>query len=369
MVDAIAEFKPDWASPPGETILDLAEEKSWTQSELAKRLGYSDKHLSLLVNGKVSLTLDAAARLERVLGGSVEFWMNREAHYQRHNARLEAERNYHAWSDWLEQLPVLELMKIEAIPKLRNVAKNKPAIVEHCLRFFGIASPGEWQAHYAGMEFSFRRSQTLSADVGAVSAWLRLGEQTAERLELPKYNKRKFELALEQIRSMTLLKPDEFIPQMKALLTQAGVCLALVPAIPKARVSGVARWLNPSKPLIQLSLYGKTNDKFWFTFFHEAAHLLLHAEAGKGKQAIFLDDPGAGRSDNEQEHEANLWAAHYLIPVQYEPELRLLKSRADILSFAKKTQIHPGIVVGRLQHEGLMDFRQLNGLKAAYEWT
>lgn len=365
MVEEHIEFKPDWVSPPGDTILDLTEEKGWTQGELAKRLGYTDKHLSLLVNGKVSLTLDAAARLERVLGGSVEFWMNREANFQRHKARLEAEQNYTTWADWLDMLPVLELMNIDAIPKLLNVPKNKPKIVESCLRFFGIASPDEWHTHYGDMSFSFRRSQAVTSDAGAISAWLRLGEQQAEITGLPKYNKRKFEQALEQIRPMVLLSPDEFLPKMQSLLAQAGVCLVLVPAIPKARVSGVARWLGATKPLIQLSLYGKTNDKFWFTFFHEAAHILLHAS---DKKSIFLDDPNVDRSDNEQEHEANLWAARYLIPTEYEQEFKRLKSRTEILKFAQKVQIHSGIVVGRLQHEGLISFKNLNSLKATYEW-
>lgn len=96
MVKLAAEFKPDWVSPPSDTIMDLLEEKGWTQKELAIRLGYTGKHLSQLISGKVSLSIDAAARLERVLGGSVEFWMNREANYQRHKTRIEAEQNYQA---------------------------------------------------------------------------------------------------------------------------------------------------------------------------------------------------------------------------------------------------------------------------------
>lgn len=368
MVKLAAEFKPDWVSPPGDTVLDLLEEKGWTQKELAVRLGYTDKHLSQLINGKVSLSIDAAARLERVLGGSVEFWMSREANYQRHKARIEAEQNCVAWADWLEELPVLEIMKTGAIPKLLNVPKNKPKIVESCLRFFGIASPKEWHSHYQSLNFSFYRSQATEPDIGAISAWLRLGEQKAEATEVPKYNQRQFEKALDEIRGMTLLSPDVFLPKMYELLNAAGVVLALVPAIPRAKVSGVARWLSPTKPLIQLSLFGKTNDKFWFTFFHEAAHLLLHADSSDAKKSIFLDDPNTGRSTNKQEHEANLWASRKLIPVTYESELPMLKTKDSVLNFANRLSLHPGIVVGRLQHEGVIDFNHLNELKARYQW-
>ena len=81
---------PDWVSPPGESILDIAEERGWTQAELAKRLGYTEKHVSQLINGKASLSVDAALRLERVVGGTVDFWLAREANYQNRKAKLEA---------------------------------------------------------------------------------------------------------------------------------------------------------------------------------------------------------------------------------------------------------------------------------------
>jgi HTH-type transcriptional regulator/antitoxin HigA len=159
MTELSAPFAPDWVSPPGDTIDDIAEERGWTQAELAQRLGYSEKHLSQLINGKVSITVDAAQRLERVLGSTMEFWLAREANYQKHKARIEAERRHAEWVPWLEELPLKELMANGAIEKKRLVAKNKPGLVETSLRFFGVASPDEWRAHYGGMEVSFRRSR------------------------------------------------------------------------------------------------------------------------------------------------------------------------------------------------------------------
>lgn len=84
-------FCPDWVSPLGETIIDLLEEKDWTQLELAARLGYDKKHVNQLIKSKAALTEDAALRLERVLGSTANFWLNREAKYREHLARLEAQ--------------------------------------------------------------------------------------------------------------------------------------------------------------------------------------------------------------------------------------------------------------------------------------
>ncbi|ADE13929.1 helix-turn-helix domain protein [Nitrosococcus halophilus Nc 4] len=368
MTELSAAFAPDWVSPPGESILDISEERGWTQAELAQRLGYTEKHVSRLINGKVPLSVDAALRLERVVGGTVDFWLSREANYQNHKARLEAAEKHANWVSWLDDLPVKELMDNGTITKQRLVGKNKPSVVESCLRFFGVASPDEWRAHYGGMQMAFRRSRAEQCDVGAISSWLRLGEQQAEQVDVPKYNKARFEKALRVIRTFTCDPPEDFEPKMRQLLSEAGVTFVLVPAISRAHVSGVARWLGPTRPLIQLSLYGKTNDKFWFTFFHEAAHILLHSGGKEEKKSVFLDDPNATHTDDPQEHEANSWAGDWLIPSQYSGRLTSLTSKADVRHFAKEIGIHPGIVVGRLQHDGVIPPSWMNDLKQSFKF-
>lgn len=366
MTEPRAPFAPDWASPPGESICDLAEERGWTQAELAQRLGYTEKHISQLINGKVPLTLDAAQRLVRVLGSTMDFWLALEANFQRHKARLEAAERHAGWVPWLDELPIKDLMANGAITKVRNDARHKPGLVDACLRFFGVASPDDWRAHYGGMQVTFRRSRAEQSDVGAISAWLRMGEQQAEKLDGPKYNKARFEQALKAIRALICEPPDVFEPQMRKLLHEAGVILVLVPAIPRAHVSGVARWLSPTRPLIQLSLYGKTNDKFWFTFFHEAAHILLHASTKEEKKSVFLDDPNASHSANPEEHEANQWAGDWLIPPESAGELPYLRTKEAVREFAARIGIHPGIVVGRLQHDGLIERSWMNDLKQSF---
>jgi HTH-type transcriptional regulator/antitoxin HigA len=368
MTELSAPFAPDWVSPPGESILDIAEERGWTQAELAKRLGYTEKHVSQLINGKASLSVDAALRLERVVGGTVDFWLAREANYQNRKAKLEAAKRHAGWVSWLDELPVKELMASHAIAKKRLAPKNKPGVVEACLRFFGVASPDEWRAHYGGMQIDFRRSRSEQSDVGAISAWLRLGEQQAEKIDIPKYDPKRFKLALNKIRDFTCENPESFEPKIRELLSKAGVLFVLVPAIPRAHVSGVARWLGPSRPLIQLSLYGKTNDKFWFTFFHEAAHILLHSGSKEERKSVFLDDPNAAHSDDPQEHEANQWAGNWLIPSQHADSLQNLRTKLAVRNFAHQIGIHPGIVVGRLQHDGIIDPSWMNDLKQSFKF-
>ena len=359
-------FSPDWVSPPGETISDLLEEKDWTQLELAQRLGYNKKHLNQLIKGKAALTEDAALRLERVLGSTANFWLNREAKYREHLARLEAQALNQKSIAWLDKLPLKELKNAGIIPNTKITAQAKPELVEQLLRFFGVASPEQWQAHYeTGMQVAFRRTRESQSDMGAISSWLRLGEIEAEKLAAPDYKRGKFKKALHRIRELTVQAPEIFEPEMRRLCHEAGVLFVMVPAIPKAHVSGVARWLTTHKPLIQLSLYGKTNDKFWFTFFHEAAHILLHED---GKKTIYLDDLNSDCKD-PQEEEANRWAREFLIPVTVHDRLPELRSKAAVKHFAEEIDIHPGIIVGRLQHDKIIEPSWMNDLKETFKWV
>lgn len=356
-------FAPDWASPPGDTILDLLEERDWTQQQLADRLGYSPKHVNQLIKGKVPLTEDAAIRLQSVLGASAGFWLTREAQYRERAAALDAAARHATMVPWLDCFPIKELMETGALAKQRVDAKTKPGLVAELLAFFGVASPEQWQSQYGSMELSFRRSRADQADVGAISAWLRMGERVAEKLDGSQYDEARFRAALVQIRALTYLAPNAFQPRMNDLLHGAGVAFVLIPALPRAHVSGVARWLNPHRPLIQLSLYGKLNDRFWFNFFHEAAHILLHSQQ---KKSVFLDD-AKGDANSKEEREADQWSRNFLIsPQQAQALPELPKTKAAVVEFADDIGVHPGIVVGRMQHDRLMDVSWMNDLKVSF---
>ena len=177
------------------------------------------------------------------------------------------------------------------------------------------------------------------------------------------FDSTRFRGALDEIRMLTLKTPNEFGPAMKRLCSEAGVALVFLGEIPKTRLSGATRWLNKDKALIMLSLRHKTNDHFWFSFFHEAGHILLH-----GKKMMFLDDVIQAGSDLEQE--ANQFAANMLIPDKayraFVANNRPL-ARASVSAFAATIGIAQGIIVGRLQHDKTIAFAALNELKDHFE--
>lgn len=360
MTDTVRGFDPDWVSPPGDTILDLLEEKGWTQAELAIRTGFTRKHVNEIVSGKATLSPETALKLESTIGGSAQFWLTREAQYRERLARCDAEAELSREAAWLTELPVSQMVRFGWIRSATGVS----ARVAECLRFFGVASVDAWREQYAQPLAAFRVSAKVSGRTGAIAAWLRQGERLAEGIVCRPFDEAGFRSALVSLRQMTRESaPTVFVPELTALCSRNGVAVAFVPAPTGCPASGATRWLSPDKALLQLSLRHKTNDHLWFTFFHEAGHLLLH-----GKRLMFLE--GTESISDEHEAEADRFARDLLIPPS---DSRLLpglrKTHASVLAYAERIGVAPGIVVGRMQKEELIDWSQLNALKVRYAWS
>lgn len=353
------EFQPDYVVLPGEVLSYELELRGMNQKELANRTGITPKHIVSLVKGNTSITPETAIKLERALGMPVDYWLNLEAQYQEIKARQDEEIRLHNHLDWLDHIPLKDMIKLGWIDRCTD--KNDQ--LEEVLQFFGIASVKQWAEVWPKLNVAYRQHNTHEIFPEAVSAWLRQGEIDAANIQCAPYDKEAFRDALNHIRSLTELNPQEFVPAMQELCAKAGVAVVFVPSLPKTGLSGATRWLNSEKALIQLSVRYKANDHLWFTFYHEAGHILLH-----GKKELFLE--GINDMDEEKEKEADQFAQHELIPRK---KLRNFinqanYSRSAIRKFANKVGIAPGIVVGQLQFRKLLKYNQCNDLKCRYKW-
>jgi len=241
--------------------------------------------------------------------------------------------------------------------------RDKGRQLEEVLRFFGVASPASWSALWNAYSPAFRRSPSFSSESGAIAAWLRKGEIDASNQQCQEFSASAFKQVLARARSLTRDLPRDFCSVLQDECCASGVSVVFVPELPGTRVWGATRWLSAGRALIQLSLRYKTDDHLWFTFFHEAGHILLH-----GRRDLFLEDD---RKKDEREAEANAFAREWLIP---EARYRTFRRRgsyscAAASRFAHELGIAPGIVVGRLQHDELIERFECNELKKHLDWA
>ncbi len=356
---ATSEYR-DWsdlAIPPGETLEEELEARGISQKELAMRLGRPAQVVNEIIRNKKAITPETAFELEAVLDVPAHFWINLQTNYEMAIAR-EAERAKMEQQMYLlKGYPVRELEKRGWMRHDRHKVDKVRALCQ----FLGVASLDGFERVNAA---AFRITGGNGYSTGALAAWMRKGELDAANLEIGDYDKDRFRAAVKQIRGLTSQQPNEFLPIMEEACASAGVALVVTPELPKSGANGVARWLTSRKAMIQLSLKWKWADVFWFTFFHEAAHILLH------RRDVFVDLTKQTQSKPLDEQEADKFAADVLIPSRsWDVFVTAERFTAEaVRRFAGSVDIDVGIVVGRLQREGYVAYNRLADLKKRYEW-
>jgi len=360
-IEKKAQFSPNYSVHPGETLLEVLASRGITQAELATRIGRPLKTVNEIAKGKASLTAETALQFERALDVPAELWNALEAHHQLLLAQQRENTRIESYVGWLRKLPVAEMKQRGILSRV----KDSSVLIKEALRFFGIDSPDNLAL--SSTVAAFRRSRTFSPNDLALQTWLRIGERAAQDLPCRPFDRAAFRQVLEETRKLSL---EDDLSTIKLRIVEAccscGVAVVFIPALDHTHVSGAARWITPDKALIQMSCRHKTDDHVWFTFFHEAAHILLH-----GKKEGFLDD--RIEDSEKEEREANSFAANALIPSASMNSLVRQRplSKEKILSFANALGISPGIVVGQLQwRKRLPPVTTLNKLKrSGYDLT
>lgn len=331
-------FAPDYAVPPGETLAEVIESLAMTQKELALRMGLTEQSIIRILNGEQAVSYDTATKLEMVTAVPARMWNNLEMLYREQLSKLKFKQQLQEHDTWLKEIPIQDLQERGVLPE----TESRTELVQETLRFYGVSSVAAWKELWCDPKVAARRSNCFESLPGPASAWIRMGELEAQKVTCAPYDSSKFTKALQTIRSLTIREPEEFIPLLCTLTSEAGVALALVPKCKKVPWNGASKWLSPEKALIVLNLRGKGEDIFWFSFFHEAYHILQ----GKKKQLYIADDA----STDPEEKKADAFAANMLIPLAYNKRIASICTKAEVVSLAKELGVSPGLVAGRYRH-------------------
>lgn len=355
------QYQPDYAVPPGWVLEERLAAQGMSHAEFARRCGRSPKLISEVIAGKAPVEPTTALQFEKVLGVDASIWLGIDSDYRLHQAREAEAQVAESAALWANAFPIRELVRRGVIEKPGTGADR----VSGLLSFFGVASRETWGLRYQGTNVAYRHSPSFESDECSLATWRRLAELQVESQVRATYSEPAFRESLRRVRQLTCTPLPDAMQETRRLLNEAGVALALVKPLPKVRVSGAAWWLAPHRPLIALSARHLTDDHLWFSFFHEAGHLLLHS-----KKTVFIDN--GDRTRDRTENQANDWAAGILVP--HRTWRRFVErgsfDAGSILKLAEEQGIPPGIVVGRLQHDHLVPWRSaLNSLKVKLEWV
>jgi HTH-type transcriptional regulator / antitoxin HigA len=344
------QYHPQIAFHPGETLAEKLDELGMGPKEFAVRSGKPEKTVIAILKGKSSITPEMAVQFEHVLKIPAHFWLNMQRTYDEYLARVERQELLREATEWANSFPISDLVKKGWIPSKATTLEKTSEL----LAFFGISSHSAWEDYYFNQQLkvAFRISLAHTKEPYAISAWLRKGELQAAELPKMPYNEKLFKDVLPEIKSIMATHPANFFEQLQARCLEAGVKVVYTPNIKKAPINGSTRWLGDT-PLIQLSGRYKRNDIFWFTFFHEAGHIILH-----GKKDIFLKDVDYTDKDLVKEEEANNFAIKWTLSTEQEEEIvkQYRITEDDVIDFAKKFNTHPAIIIGRLHYKKILHY-------------
>ena len=338
------------ATPPGATIKEQLLDRGLSQKEFAVRMGMSEKHISKLINGEVQLTSEVAVRLEMVLGVPAKFWNKLEATYREKLVKAKVENDMDTDKELAKKLPYREMSKNGWVPETRDTTEK----VIYLRKYFEVVSLEIIEDMQLSKIACRRLAETEKSNL-ALLAWAQKAKLEARTIETSLVNLETLKKSLPEIRSMTTMNPSDFCPKLIELLSNCGIALVFLPHIGGSFLHG-ATFYDGNKIVVGLTVRGKDADKFWFSLFHELGHILLG----------HINQPNG--TTEEDEAAADSFAKETLIPTE---EFNAFTdqndfSKAAICAFAQEKHILCGIVVGRLQKEGFINYSRCNDLKTKY---
>jgi HTH-type transcriptional regulator / antitoxin HigA len=334
-------YNPQSRPHPGETLSEKLEEMCMGPKEFALRTGKPEKTIIAIMNGKSSITPEMAVKFENVTKIPAHFWTNHQRSYDEYIVRIKQQRTIQEAADWTRSFPLSEITQKGWINKSKSIQDKTIEL----LSFFGFAHHVAWEQYYMLQHLKVTFGITLHGvrDPYALSIWLRKGDHQAGELFAQPYTEKSFREALTKIKDLMNRDPKNISDTLQKICLEAGVKVIYTSRLKNLEATASTRWIHNS-PVIQLTDRYVRNDVFWWTFFQQAGHIILH-----GKKDVFLENVEYSGKNMEKEREAIEFARKWLLTHDQEVEILSTSPKSmNISALAKKLDTNPSIIAGRL---------------------
>jgi HTH-type transcriptional regulator / antitoxin HigA len=330
---------------PGQFIQEELDARGWTQRDLAFILGTEETALNKIIKGKTGISLEMSKALGNAFGVDEDFFANLQKTYDLDHTPA-ADPAIARRASLQNEYPVREMIK-------RGWLNNTEVdlLESELKRFLKIDNDNEVRH----IQHAARKTNVGEDPTAPQFAWLHRVVQIAESMPCKAYS----EQALNQAKSKlkALMQRPEGAQQVPQILADCGLRFVVVEGLPSGKIDGVCIWLTPDMPVVAMSIRYDRIDNFWFVLWHELGHVLKRHGKEKGAWIIDLElEKDAIAKDSKirkQEQEANSFAAGHCVE---EHEMltffskRQFFAESDVVAFARRMHVHPGIVVGQIHN-------------------
>lgn len=353
------EYKNITAFHPGYYLTDVIEELQMTQEEFARRTGMTGKTVSLLLNGQTPLSNDMAMRISAMLGLRVETLLNLQKKFDEKIIEIETVKAIDAQIEILDCIDYPYFVKNGFLPECRNKMEK---IVNLC-SFLKVSNLRFLLRRDLFASFRTTVPAVTQKNIINANVWMQTALNKGFATETKQYDEKKLKAYLKELRLLTKQEPEVFLPRLQEIFDDCGVAFVVLPALKNCGVNGVVKWYD-DKVVLAMNDRFKYSDTFWFSLFHEIKHVFQK----KKTKLIVNYDGDYSELDNRYEEEADAFASELLIPAEsychFLEENPIYISKTAVEGFASDIEVHPGIVVGRLQfdrkipHSAMTQLRQ-----------
>ena len=356
MTEKLRPYRP---VTPGEILKEELDARGWTQTDFAEILGRPIQAINEIISGKKAVVPATAVELSRAMGTSPEFWLNLESAYRLDLLHHQGKDN----KQIARRAKVYSLVPVKEIAKKGWIKKsqNLDIIERDVCRLLEIDSVDDKPV----LAVAARKSDPYGVLTPGQVAWVCRARQIARRKKVKPFDRRKFNARVASLAGLSV--DDDGVAQVPKALANLGVRLVVVEHLPQTCIDGAAFWLDARSPVVAMSLRYDRIDYFWFTLMHELAHI-----KDNGKHTGHLDNNLVGPSAEacedkpKEEREADIQACQWLVPPDevddFVAKTKPYFSKEAIMDFAESMGVHPGIVVGRLQHLKEISYNHSRGM-------
>jgi len=356
------EYKNIIAFHPGYFVSEVIDDMEITQEEFATRLGTTPKTVSKLLSGQINLSNDLAQKLSAMLGTSSEVWLNLQKTYDQKKLEIDKAKVID------EQTAVIDLIEYKFFVDkglLPPARRSDEKIINLC-SYLKVANLSAFGEHDFLVNFRTGVAQVQTKNLINAQIWIQTAMNIAKETPVKVFNAGLLRDYIPEIRQMTLQTPEIFLPRLRSIFCECGVSFILLPHLKNSGINGAVRWIGAEKVILAMNDRRSYADTFWFSLFHEIEHVLQQ----KLKTTfISANIQEMMQTDEMLEQEADAFAQEVLIPGEAYSKfaVKTYYSEAEVIAFAQSIRIHPGIVVGRMQHDSLLAQNCLCHLKEKYQ--
>lgn len=348
---------------PGEILQEELNMSGMSRKELAIRTGVTEKHICTIVNGDKGISSAFAKKLGYVFKSDT-YWMRLQADYDAYQLTLQEEN---AISQ--EEIHLLKpLHEIMAYFIERDYIHNNcgdASKVMQLREFLQISDLTQIPKITYNAAYRAQLTTNVKVDPYVLFAWQRMCEKETEQIKTNRVvDKDLLARSISKIKKTMFGSINDGIMELQDIFADCGIAFQVVKNFRGAPVQGFIKETTDDRLILCLTIRGRRADSFWFTLFHEIAHILN----GDNKNRFVDFDSVQGKS----EQLADQYACDALIPPEQYREFissRDCTSWEGIQDFAKKVDIQPFIVLGRLQNDKYLDWSDYSDKVVRYKWA